>query len=122
MCSLKTAIWEQLQSLCSSGVNQINSKESLTIVKMKSLLLVLPVALARVATFKTHTIIPMFTRELASSSGHELEVVNEAKTVYDGACYVSEHGQRSAACVKFDHGDPLELYNDAFADKHPLRS
>lgn len=88
------------------------------------LLLVLPVACARVMSWKQpHTIIPMFTRELASSTGHELEIVNEAKTVYDGACYVSEHGQRSAACVKFDHGDPLEVYSsDAFAQNHPLRS
>lgn len=43
-------------------------------------------------------IIPLFTRELASSIGHELECIDpESKTHYDGrtVCVISSHGQRS---------------------------
>mmetsp|Transcript_3901 Transcript_3901/g.11978 ORF Transcript_3901/g.11978 Transcript_3901/m.11978 type:complete len:97 (+) Transcript_3901:90-380(+) len=79
------------------------------------------------APFRTpQSIIPLFTRELASSQGLELEPLDaDATTHYDGAttCVVSPHGQRSAACAKFDQRDPIEIFDtNRVSRNHPLRA
>mmetsp|Transcript_25550 Transcript_25550/g.101847 ORF Transcript_25550/g.101847 Transcript_25550/m.101847 type:complete len:106 (+) Transcript_25550:242-559(+) len=78
-----------------------------------------------VLTPHTKPVIPLFPRELASSSGLELEVVaddTEPRTIYSGeaTCYVSAHGQRSAACARFDRASREVFDADEVARHHPL--
>ena len=68
------------------------------------------------------TVIPLFPPGTPGAQGRELEPVDTAKTIYEGAqiCYVSEHGQRSSACSRFDK-PAIEVFdNDKAAAHHPL--
>mmetsp|Transcript_11136 Transcript_11136/g.33381 ORF Transcript_11136/g.33381 Transcript_11136/m.33381 type:complete len:95 (-) Transcript_11136:1757-2041(-) len=73
---------------------------------------------------RMNSVIPLFPRKLASAEGRELEPVSDAFTFYEGSCYVSQHGQRSAACSVFKpQAEVIELSDDATtARHHPLHA
>ena len=75
---------------------------------------------SRLLAQKFHSTIPLFPRNLASSAGRELEPVSDTKTYYEGSCYVSEHGQRSAACSTFRDREAFERFDKDSARRHPL--